>query len=84
MPRFQKRPVIVTAQQFFQDEFDATQALPPGGCDCQAIQGGVHVHTLEGVYPLRHTDWVAQGIRGESSPMRDDLFEETYERLEDM
>jgi hypothetical protein len=82
MARYQKNPILIDAEQFFQDEYDATNTLPTGACDCAMALGMalgmVHVHTLEGPYPLRHLDWIVCGTAGEYYPVREDIFKATY------
>lgn len=83
--KFRKRPVVIEAEQFFQDQYDATGYLPPGACDDPDTGTHyycVHVHTLEGIYPLHHLDWIICGVQGEYYPCRDDIFEATYEQVD--
>lgn len=40
------------------------------------------IPTLEGDYIARHGDWIIKGVKGEFYPCKPDIFEETYERVE--
>lgn len=41
------------------------------------------IDTLEGPRPVDHGSWIIRGIVGEVYPVRNDIFEATYERVED-
>ena len=45
--------------------------------------GDVYIGTLEGVMHAGPGDWIVRGVRGELYPVRDDIFEATYEPVED-
>jgi hypothetical protein len=83
MPKYRKKPVIIEAEQFFQDEYDAIGTLPIGACDCANLKGGVHCHTLEGLLTVSHEDWVITGVQGEHYPCKPDIFAATYEPVEE-
>ena len=40
------------------------------------------IPTLEGDHTARPTDWIIKGVKGEFYPCRNDIFEETYEKVE--
>ena len=44
---------------------------------------GFGVETLEGWIRVVHGDWIITGVRGEKYPCKPDIFEETYELVED-
>ena len=41
------------------------------------------IKTLEGTMEARFGDWIIQGIKGELYPCKDDIFQATYERVEE-
>ena len=41
------------------------------------------VHTLEGKMRAEIGDWIIRGVHGEFYPCKPDIFEATYERVED-
>lgn len=45
---------------------------------------GLLIPTLEGVMLARQDDWVIKGVNGELYPCKPDIFEKTYEPLEDL
>ncbi len=43
----------------------------------------VKIETLEGTMTARPGDWIITGVNGESYPCKPDIFEKTYEPVED-
>lgn len=41
------------------------------------------LRTLEGVHIVSWDDWIIQGVRGELYPCKPDIFEATYEKVDD-
>jgi hypothetical protein len=41
------------------------------------------IRTLEGVMTASLGDWIIQGVKGELYPCKPDIFEATYEKVED-
>lgn len=41
------------------------------------------INTLEGVMTAVEGDWIIQGVNGEIYPCKPDIFEKTYEKVED-
>ena len=39
--------------------------------------------TLEGVHNIDFNDWIIQGVKGELYPCKPDIFEMTYEKVDD-
>lgn len=39
--------------------------------------------TLEGVHRISLDDWIIQGVKGELYPCKDDIFELTYDAVEE-
>jgi hypothetical protein len=81
MSQYRKKPVVIKAEQFFEDEYHTTGRLPAGCCDC-VKSDGVHIHTLEGVMLVGHEDWVITGVVGERYPCKDSIFQATYEAVD--
>lgn len=44
---------------------------------------GLLIHTLEGQMLATEGDWVIRGVQGELYPCKPDIFEQTYERVDD-
>ena len=86
MNKYRKKPVIIEAVQY----------LP--GKTCQEIAEWMNVEhseedcwddsewgieTLEGLMWARPEDWIIKGIKGEFYPCKPDIFEATYELVND-
>lgn len=44
---------------------------------------GMTIPTLEGLMIARQNDWIIRGVNGELYPCKPDIFEKTYEKVED-
>lgn len=58
----------------------------PGDTVCKHCDGIMHTHgwidTLEGGHIVCPRDWVIKGVKGEFYPIKPDIFELTYEKVE--
>ena len=77
MAKYRKKPIIIDAEQFF--EYHET--YPEG------VIGGLGydfwIETLEGDYDVSDGDWIITGVNGEKYPCKPDVFEMTYELVEE-
>ena len=91
---YRKKPVVIEARQFTKhnrDELadwiiDGTTPLgvtvgwssaAPGSGDYMLIE------TLEGTMRAEVGDWIIKGVQGEFYPCKPDVFEQTYEPVEE-
>ena len=82
MAEYRKKPIIVDAVQFSGFNFDEIESFVGGAYGKNAL--GEHViATLEGAMKISFNDWIIKGIKGEFYPCKPDIFEETYELVED-
>lgn len=83
MPKYRKRPVVVEAIQF--DGKNSAEILDFVGERATYIQGdnSVHIWTLEGVHKADVGDFIIKGVAGEFYPCKPDIFEKTYEPVDD-
>ena len=49
----------------------------------EKITEPLYIHTLEGIMEGKVGDYLITGVKGEKYPCRADIFEETYELVED-
>lgn len=42
-----------------------------------------HIATLEGIMTANPGDWIITGVKGEQYPCKPDIFEATYEPVDD-
>lgn len=78
MPKFRKRPIIVEAVQWFKDgDHPKVKAF---GLSVRFINDS------DGKYGVKYVesgDWIVTGVSGCCYPVRPDVFERCYERVED-
>jgi hypothetical protein len=83
MPKFRKRPVEVEARQITAENLEelADWCDAPGWSPFHKF---ITVPTLEGPLTARVGDYIVKGGRhGECWPVKGDIFEDTYEAVED-
>ena len=83
MGLYKKKPVTINAKQWFKhgDHYKVLRysklslAYHPEYIKCGYIE------TLEGSMHVVPGDWIITGIKGEHYPCKPDIFEETYEKV---
>jgi hypothetical protein len=75
--KFRKKPLVVEAEQFWPEK----KAWPKGVVR-GATNGNYIIRTLEGPHIVSPGDWIVAGVKGERYPVKPDIFEATYERVE--
>lgn len=97
MSKFRKLPVIIEAVQYTEDMAKAVIAgtagnLAPWGLKPQMITdeegcsyrtGRLLIPTLEGTMLVSPGDWIITGVKGEKYPCKPDIFEATYEPVDE-
>jgi hypothetical protein len=93
MPKYRKKPVVIEAWQFTKENF--TRSKEPNwlkeaimnkeialwsqyGRD--VIEG--EISTLEGTMTISENDFIIKGVNGEFYPCKPDIFEKTYDLVE--
>lgn len=82
--KFRKKPVVIEAIQFTSES----------AWECCQFIGREHllgaspehfeIKTLEGSITASLGDWIIKGIKGEIYPCKPDIFEATYEKLDEI
>ncbi len=80
MAKYRKKPVVIEAIQFT-GNFDEIEAFVGG--DAEFRDGKLLVATLEGPLWASPEDWIIKGVKGEFYPCKPDIFEQTYEPVDD-
>ena len=89
--KYRKKPVIIEAETWVRhgDNRDVKEYDPYTEklrlCD-ECHKSWFHhgwISTLEGGHIVCSGDWIITGIKGEKYPCKPDIFELTYERVED-
>jgi len=84
--KFRKKPIAIEAEQFFPDSLPhplglqrKVRKLPDG-----EAEEGWFLHEIGGaIVRVVSGDWVITGVEGEVYPCKPDIFEATYEKVED-
>ena len=82
--KYRKKPIIVEAIQYTgQNMLYITDFI---GINAKKYYTGfdhIIIHTLEGDMRADIGDWIIKGIKGEFYPCKPDIFEATYEKVEE-
>lgn len=79
MAKFLKKPVIVDAVQFSPYR---TQEMPEGVI-WDTYRGAWMCVTAHGAVQIKSGDWIVTAPDGDRWPVKEAIFEETYERIPD-
>lgn len=90
--KYRKKPIVIDAIQWLilpQDNLPDVKPLINFGAsnqceECKNILG-IHgkIKTLEGFHVVCPGDYIITGIKGEKYPCKPDIFEMTYEKVEE-
>ncbi len=91
MKKYRKKPIVIEALQLKWDTWDEmcehagagklTDGKPEGQMHGEKI--ALAIPTLEGLMMADENDWVIRGVKNELYPCKPDIFEATYEPVED-
>jgi len=81
-----KKPIVVDAFQLKDDWFDSGHPNPQHivGFMTDPETRTVVIPTLEGNHTARIGDWIIKGVKGEYYPCKPDIFEQTYEFVDEI
>ena len=83
--KYRKKPVVVEARQLTRENgpelWEWADSKPRYGMDGEV--DGLTIFTLEGRMKADFGDWIIRGVRGEFYPCKPDVFEATYEPVEE-
>ena len=92
--KFRKKPIIIEAWEWDQTPerlnqlFEIRGFRQVWGAHNTSASGkvitGLRVTTLEGTLNVSDGDWIIKGVNGEFYPCKPDIFEKTYEKVEDV
>ena len=99
MPKFRKKPVVIEAIQLIGSDQNINEILSfmdqtvdlscrkaeDAYCDyCRLVREiGMRIRTLEGIMTASIGDWIIKGVNSEFYPCKPDIFEKTYEVIEE-
>ena len=89
MAKYRKKPVVIEAVLFDGREFGDYGNFVPAD-RVTFVQSFLEheapvleIHTLEGTMRADVGDWIIKGVKGEFYPIKDEIFRETYEAVDD-
>ena len=86
MPKFRKKPVVIEAVRWDKGRNTYDQVEQWGAasehCTVSSVAGALVIDTLEGAMTANIGDWIIRGVKGELYPIKDQIFQETYEPAE--
>ena len=91
--KFRKRPVVIDAVQWqgnnlkeiidFTGRHESAQNWTWDYFEKIVSEKGLKIFTLEGALNASIGDWIIKGVHGEFYPCKPDIFEKTYESVEE-
>ena len=81
--KYRKKPIEIEAEQLTMRNVEKLR-LWCGGyiiVDGKKYEG-INIPTLEGDMKANFKDWIIKGINGEFYPVKNDIFEKTYEAIQ--
>jgi len=87
--KYRKKPLVVEAMMFKRETYDklreftgrkASRLAIPKCPDGKAV---CYIETLEGDKTATEGDYIIKGVQDEFYPCKPDIFEETYERVDE-
>lgn len=81
--KFRKKPVVIEAIQWLGDNFEELENF---GSDRDIVSnpdGTLTIATLEGNHTAQKKDWIIRGVEGEVYPCKPDIFDQTYEEVDE-
>lgn len=86
MPKYRKKPVVVEVFRFIGDDELIDQLIQFAGShnlSIHPITEDVYIKTLEGDMHVSYGDYIIRGVHQELYPCKPDIFEKTYELVEE-
>ncbi len=84
MGKYRKKPVVIEAVQFTtHNTSELTTFLSRSDRGIRFEQDCIFIDTLEGTHRADKMDYIIRGVQGEYYPCKPDIFEATYEKVED-
>ena len=80
MAKYRKKPVVIEAIQW--NEENTMEILKWAGNKAY-LYDSLYIKTLEGDHKATIGDYIIKGIKGEFYPCKPDIFEATYEKVEE-
>lgn len=82
--KYKHKPTIVEAMQWTGNNLDELRAFVPEEFRHNKIHQPMGIVTLEGVMTISEGDFVVKGLCGEFYPVKPDIFNSSYEKVESL
>ena len=88
MARYRKKPVVIEAIQFLRSNVDSVREFTNNTAHTFTIEKRIDgiatciIPTLEGQHLATEGDFIIKGVQGEFYPCKPDIFELTYEEID--
>ena len=84
--KFRKKPVVIEALQYLREKnIFEVQDFCGKSLIFDECKNDYRIGTLEGVsYLLQEGDWIIKGVKGEFYPCKPDIFEMTYDKVNEI
>ena len=79
--KFRKKPVVIEAIQFKGPNFTELEEFVGG--DAEFRNGELVIATLEDAMRASPDDWIIKGVKGEFYPCKPDIFNLTYDKVDE-
>ena len=83
MAKYRKKPVVVEAVQWTRENWTEMRGFMGIFPFAVGEQPCIIIRTLEGDMMASPGDYIIKGVNGEFYPCKPDIFEKTYERVEE-
>jgi len=83
MNKYRKKPVVIEAVQWLGHNFCEVDAFVSVPHETFPADGYMIIPTLEGDHRANLNDWIIKGVQGEFYPCKPDIFEQTYQLVDD-
>jgi hypothetical protein len=88
MGQYRKKPVVIEAIELKDLNVNTLVNIQRfaglGNDNLLAVSDGVLIKTLEGTMKASIGDWIIKGVNGEFYPCKPDIFEKTYDKVEEV
>ena len=83
MAKYRKKPVVIEAMQWTGDNTEQCLNFMGSNGRFDTIELCIKIDTLEGTMAASLNDYIIKGVDGEFYPCKQDIFEKTYELVEE-
>lgn len=83
--KYRKKPIVIEAEQLNSGNIFVLEKWCGGsirGTALPIINRCIDIETLEGEMRAEMGDWIIKGVKGEFYPIKNEIFIETYDKLE--